>query len=64
MFIFSVTSSVSGLVIRSISRNHLLNICAKHPEDDFSAPELILAKEGVGNRRRRLRLKALRQCSR
>ena len=61
MFIFSVTSSVSGLVIRSISRNHLLNIRAKHPEEDFSAPELIWTKEGVGNRRRRLWLKAHRQ---
>lgn len=64
MFIYSVTSSVSGLVIRSISRRHLLNVCAKHPEEDFSTPELIWTKEGVSNKRRRLRLKAIRQCLR
>lgn len=62
MFIYSITSSVSGLVIRSLSRSLLLNDCAKHPEEGFSVPSLIWTKDYKSNERKRLKLKVLRKC--
>ena len=51
-------SSVSGFTILSASRAHLLELCAKMPEEHFYAPSLVRVKKPRRPERRRTMRKA------
>ena len=61
MFMHQI-SSFSGSVILSVSRAHLLELSAKHPEEHFSAPSLVWSKDAKRQPRWRNKRKARFAC--